>query len=484
MNLAAPIDLKTWFRTHVEDFLVLTPTSTTPQPVHVLNGFLHHSLSGRRAYKAAADFVAMRPSGGWAASNQDLRQKSPLTLPRDDIRLDSARRAVRSLVATDRAVFANGFASFQLAYPGLITSDASHFRIGELVARLVFRDSRGPELIEHLIDRLKEPQPNPHWAIEHVLSEPGVLDDVVVEAPAPIAWWADRPECDQLTQSLVDLMRRAMLLSVNARDSLIGLEILAVTATWVGLIVYAQVPSLMERHTFSDLLCEAGEPGSLPSVRTASNEAVINLDTQFQEFLFQQLVEEVRVIFGDVLPSDPDLIQFLAETDFKALKLSSGSVLNEAELGEIYSAWRADQTPQVALARALQEGITSAMGNKARDWFAAVGRHCGFVGPRRGHTVRLRSEVPLIPTLVLAGIDEGDDLFIPYDVWSRRLAERFGVFFGPHAARAQAALQASDEDLSINETNLQGLLASLGVARRYSDGVTEVMNPLIAWVNK
>ena len=124
-------------------------------------------------------------------------------------------------------------------------------------------------------------------------------------------------------------------------------------------------------------------------------------------------------------------MQFLAETDFKAIKLSGGSALSDAELGDVYLAWRADQTPEVALARALQEGITSAMGNKARDWFAAVGRHCGFVGPRRGHTVRLRSEVSLIPTLVLAGVDEDDELFIPYDVWAGRLADRFGVFLWP-----------------------------------------------------
>ena len=160
-----------------------------------------------------------------------------------------------------------------------------------------------PGSIKQLVDRLKEPQPNPHWAIEHVLSDPGARRCCQSRLLARSLGGRASEECDELAQSLVALMRRAMLLSVNARDSLIGLEILAVTATWVGLIVYTQVPSLIERQTLSDLLCEAGEPGYLSSVGTASNEAVINLDTQFQEFLFEQLVDTIREILAAIYPA-------------------------------------------------------------------------------------------------------------------------------------------------------------------------------------
>ena len=41
--------------------------------------------------------------------------------------------------------------------------------------------------------------------------------------------------------------------------------------------------------------------------------------------------------------------------------------------------------------------------------------------------------------------------------------------------------RASEEELERNASDLAALLASLGLARRYSDGVTEVLNPLRVW---
>src|SRR5262249_44334435 len=105
MTLAAPIDLTDWFNSKVVEFLVLTPTSISPQPVHVLNGFFHSVLEGRRAFKPAVEFVASKTGGEWAVGNAELRQRTPLGVPKDDAKLEKARRAISSLVAADRAVF-------------------------------------------------------------------------------------------------------------------------------------------------------------------------------------------------------------------------------------------------------------------------------------------------------------------------------------------------------------------------------------------
>ncbi len=76
VTLAAPLDLNDWFEGEIQAFITITPTSTSPQPVHVLNGFFHHSLTGRRAPRTAIDFVATK-AGEWAVGNAKLRQKSP-----------------------------------------------------------------------------------------------------------------------------------------------------------------------------------------------------------------------------------------------------------------------------------------------------------------------------------------------------------------------------------------------------------------------
>jgi hypothetical protein len=478
MSLAAPFDLNDWFEEDIERFIILTPTSTSPQPVHVLNGFFHNSLTGRRAPKAAVDFVATKAGGEWAIGTSQLRQKSPLELPSDDFKLEKARRAVGALIGADRAVFAS-FASFQLAFLGLITSDRTHHHLGELAARLALRSPDGVEALKTVLQRLGQPQPNPHWAVEAVLSEPDVLADVDVQLPSEADWWATDERCRHLADELSAVLVRALQLAAGSVDSLLALEVLAVTATWVGLIVYAQVPSLCLANELEPLLCEVGEPGSLSSIRLASAATIDRLDAAFQQWMSQRILLELKRRFGNSVPDEAEAIEYVREAKVK--KLAGGSTLTASQIEEIYRAWRQDHDAADALAFTLQEALTAAMGNKARDWFAAVGRHCGFVGPRRGHPARLRVEVTLAPTLLLAGFADGDGEAITYDEWASRLAARFGVVLGPCPQSRAMVPRASEEELERNRSEMCSLFTSLGLARRYSDGVTELLNPFSLW---
>jgi hypothetical protein len=479
MSFPAPIDLNQWFEERVERFLILTPTSTSPQPVHVLNGFFHHSLVGRRAPRTAVDFVAAKSGGEWAIGNAQLRQKSSLRFPTDDLKLEKARRAVGALIAADRAVFSS-FASFQLAHLGLITSDQTHHHLGELASRLALSADDGVSALRMVVKRLGQPQPNPHWAVEKVLSEPGILDGLDVQEPSPSQWWGGDPRCANLADDLSQLLVKALRLCEQAHDALLALQILAVTATWAGLIVYAQVPNLCLRRSLVPLLCEAGEPGSLHSLRLASAAVIDGLDGNFQEWLSAMLAIEVDELFGGVVPEGQDAINYIHESNVK--KLAGGAKLQPGQIEEIYRAWRHDHPPRLALAYTLQDSLTAAMGNKARDWFAAVGRHCGFVGPRRGHPARLRVEVSLAPTLLLAGMEPTDGPTVPFSEWLARVADRFGVIVGPHALSRGMVPRASEEHLERNQAELSSLFTSLGLARRYSDGVTELLNPFHLWV--
>jgi hypothetical protein len=65
--------------------------------------------------------------------------------------------------------------------------------------------------------------------------------------------------------------------------------------------------------------------------------------------------------------------------------------------------------------------------------------------------------------------------------WSERLISRFGVVFGPHAIARTMPDRAPEEELDHNRELLSQLLASVGLARRYSDGVTEVLNLASLW---
>jgi hypothetical protein len=477
MLLPAPIDLKEWFNTSVEDFLTIAPTSTSPQPVHVLNGFFHNALTGRRGARTAIDAVATR-GGKWAKSADELRERS-VALPRNDQELAKVRRALAGLIAADRAVFVTN-ASFQLAHPGLVTSDSTHFRLGTLAAKLALGPGEASDEMKAVLQRLREPQANPHWAVEAVLAEPDALNGVDVKEDAVDASWLFADSNRELATELGGLMRRVLKLLAGNADSLVSLQTLAIAATWSGLIAYAQVPSLEVRSGLAPLLAEAGAPGELPSLRTASASALSLVHSRFEEWLRFRLANELGVRFGDQQPDRDDAHTYLSEC--KAYALSGGSKKTHERLPEMFDVWFRDSwTAQEAMANALQDGLIVGMGDKPRKWFSAVGRHCGFVGPRRGYPARFRVEVALVPTLVIAGMADEDGESIPFAKWLDRLANRYGVFFGPHATCRQMVPRASEEELVQNASDLARLLASLGLARRYSDGVSEVLNPMHLW---
>lgn len=479
MLLPAPIDLQDWFNSAVEDFLSIAPTSVSPQPVHVLNGFFHHALTGRRLARTATDAVATR-GGKWAKSAEELRER-PVSFPHSDHDLARVRRALAGLIATDRAVFV-GKASFQLAHLGLVTSDTTHFRLGALAAKLALGPGAAGEELAGVVARLREPQPNPHWAVEAVLSEPGVADGVEVKPDVVDGSWVFGQSHAALARELGGLLRRALTLLAGDADSLVSLQTLAAAATWSGLVAYAQVPALAVRGEFVPLLCEAGAPGELPSLRASSANALNVVHSSFEEWLRVRLRDEVEGRFGSQQPTAEEAHTYLGEC--KPYTLAGGSGKLHERLPSIFDLWNRDgRSAQEAMANALQDGLIAGMGDKPRKWFSAVGRHCGLVGPRRGYPARLRVEVALVPTLVLAGIADDDGESVAFADWLARLADRFGVFFGPHAVCRRMVPRASEEELEHNASDLASLLASLGLARRYSDGVTEVLNPLRVWQN-
>ena len=264
MVLPAPIDLKDWFDVSIEDYLTIAPTSTSPQPVHVLNGFFHNALTGRRSARTAVDAVST--SGGkWARSAEELRSRS-IVLPRSDHDLAKVRRALAGLIAADRAVFLNN-ASLQLAHLGLVTSDSTHFRLGALAAKLALGPGEATSQLEGVLARLRQPQANPHWAVEAALAEPGSTDGIEVKAAVVDQSWVFDERTQMLACELGGLLRRALSLLAGRADSLVSLPTLAVAATWAGLVAFAQVPALVLREQFVPVLCEAGAPGALPSLQ-------------------------------------------------------------------------------------------------------------------------------------------------------------------------------------------------------------------------
>jgi hypothetical protein len=482
MKAIVGVNLKSWFNENVESQLVFSPTSISPQPVHVLNGFFHAVLTGRRQTRMAADFVATK-DGTWQVGQEDLRARADgkLDLPVSDRDLDLLRRAVAAMVATDRAVF-SGNHSFQVAHIGLTSSDSIHLGLGTLGAKLVLNDEAASLLLSKGVDRLKQPQSNPHWGLQRALIDDAQLSAWDLDEPSELPGWAYTKPTAALASDLTALLRRSLELLASDCDSLLAIQTVANTVTWAGLMTYAHLPALAVGAGRRALLLECTTPGDLATLRESSSESLIAVHLTFEQWLAHELRSYVRKEFGGD-PDDTQAKYFLNTCEPYSLSGGSKAVLEHS--GQIYAGYlRSENDSSSALANTLRDLLVTGMGNKHRSWFHAVGRHCGFIGPRRGRQPRLRAETSLLPTLVLAGMPDKPIESLLMSDWLMQLENRFGVAIGPGSLSRRLHPRASEEDLEQNQSELARLLAAVGLGRRYSDGVTEVLDPRTLWVRK
>jgi hypothetical protein len=476
VTVHAPLSLNDWFNSEIRPMLCLLPVSTSPKPVHALSNFFDRclSISQTRPTAELARLCATKESL-WAVPHDELRRQSSFALPSENPDLDRLRHAVAGALASDRAVY-KGTYSFQICHLGLVHNDRTDGLLGELGAALVMSSPHGVELMEECRVRLGQRQGNPAWEIADVFVPvpPAAISVVGPLAPPP---WATEPECVDLAGHLRAVLLRSLELVVRGRDAQLGLRVLATSLTWVGAMVYAQVPALLSGQPLQPLLVEAGEPGQFPGLRDASASTRRALNGAWETWLTERLHASLEELFAGSEPKRGELIKWLEGSTGYGIK--AGRKIN---VGDVFTTWAHEPTSDLrAAAHTLQDLLGASMDNKPSKWFDAVGRHCGFIGPRRGHPARFRAEVPLIPTMILAGLDEEPSEYMPLDVWLENLHTRFGILFGPHQATRAMTDRAPEPELEANRDELSKLLAAAGLAHRFSDGVTEVLDLRHVW---
>src|SRR4051794_31163685 len=123
MQVVAPVSLKDWFAEVVRGTLGFSPATTTPEPVHVLNGLLNACFAGGGRTKLATALVAKRygrPPPAEDVVPLAAGAAPPVEVPSDPADLEVARDAIRRLLAADKAVFPST-QSFQVAHASMIT---------------------------------------------------------------------------------------------------------------------------------------------------------------------------------------------------------------------------------------------------------------------------------------------------------------------------------------------------------------------------
>jgi len=292
-------------------------------------------IRGQRHLADLAKVIATK-HGLWAVSNEELRRRVRYPLPSSDQALEQLRHALAGMLAADRAVFIGAY-SFQLAHVGLAISDRTDQDLGALAAQLVLSRTDGREALIAAIDRLFERQRNPHWAVASILVETQRGDvDVRERCESPL--WAEVPACKAFASDCGDLLVRVLRLVAEGQDTLLSLRVLATTLTWLGLLVFAHVPSLVMDGERRTLLVEAGDPGQLGGLRDTSAASRRALNGAWEAWLAHKLTEEVKDRYNGSEPTDFDMGEFLRTCE--PYSLSGGSQGTRDRSPEVYQSWR------------------------------------------------------------------------------------------------------------------------------------------------
>jgi hypothetical protein len=475
-------DLREWYSKHIVAGMGFQQVSTSPKPVHVLHGLLDQLYTGQRMTRLIEDLAA-RSNGLWKVSQDEIRVRhsKAIHLPQGESDLDELRYGLAAVVASDDAFF-RGFPSSQVAHIGMIGKDRTDGGIGRLAASIIGNDPESRALAQAMLDRLRSPQPNPHWPLQRTLIDESASEMWGLDDPIDLPDLARQPGgAAPLFGEATCLLRRALSL-VTECDSLFGLEVLSVAATWVSLLVYAQAPQLVLHGSLHPIVVECADPGQLTTVRDASAEQLNQLHAGFQEWVADLMIESSVQDFGSDRIIDHQAIHYLRT--HTAYKLAGGKSPDKFDVDAIYDAYNtdSDRSEVESLGMALKDALILEMGDKNKDWFNAVGRNCGFVGPRRGRMPRARCEVAFLPVLLLAGLPDEPVESIAMADWLDNLFSRFGLVLGPlHSAMAAMDPRPSESDMTANQSELAHLLTGVGLAQQFSDGVTEVLDPRRLW---
>jgi hypothetical protein len=449
--------------------------------VHVLNGFFNSVIEGQRGVDLATKLTVQKFSA------DEIRQTADdmgIPVPGDASEMRSLRTSVKSVLASDGKVFPS-LGSFQIAHPAFVSRDRTGAGYGSLAATLLLEEDGGEQALRELVDAISAPQANPVWVMEAALADRIDSDGYSIGDPGTRPLWCDEPEFARLKSDLGELVKRAVLFAARSPDPLEGLRVLAVTATWVSCLAFAQVSALKASGQSAVLLLTVAPPIEVPTVvessHLASYQAVVS---NFRDWTTQLMCVSLRDRLG--LRDDDqgsavegELRELVSSakpfTDSKAL---DKTVQQAGKLFDDYQSGGECDGPIDAAASTLVDLLDASMNVSPGDWLAHMGRCCGFVAPRRGpKDRRFCVEPALVPALVLAGMDL-DDEWVPLEDWSARLESRFGLVFGPGNSIRGVEPTPVEPELVRNRDALVELLENTGLATAYSDLVSEVVNPM------
>ncbi len=474
-----------------EEYLGFAPTSNGTKPPHIANGLFRNCLGETCRTTDVHEWLICEGKKDAISSEEIILSYYPI-LERGQLEKESNIKELRFLL---NEIFDQDNTTYP-AYNFSVTTISSHWLVKKRIASEAGIGDFIFEILSKKIDGERSP------AIELLRTAlSNDTDDITKLVKPIIAFPSDKEKRDLFGvefpddkdikwDSCKDVIRRGfdqltknlVLIEENKNSLLVMRRIVnyAVFATLLYLIHGNAAIFGGERVPF---VIDAG--GEIDSIKKASEQSFTTAKKSVEDYY----VNAIYHIINEDIPYDKKTTcrKWIKEMVISSINKEEG--IKNAITSYFNSFCEEGDKPKYALAKALQIALYTFeyKNSSPSDFCRVLGVRSGLVGPKgnRAKIKRYLINSFTLETITLSAISE-DDLIdgIELKELSYKLIRDYYILIGADSDTEYAILEEANiaqstpgdlrGDLSVNAQQLANTLISLGLGRRYADGVTMI----------
>jgi hypothetical protein len=476
-----------------QDYLGFNPTSNSTKPPHVANGLFRACIGETCDTRDVHEWVISDgrkdavPSDKIVADYACVLEKGEQEKPS---KIKQFRYFLGEIFNQDNTLYPHyDFSVMDISshwmVKGRLNSEA---HIGDFIFEILAKelDGKRSPVISLLQEALSNDSDDLTKLIKPILTAPSdkekrSIHGIQYPEDSEIHW----DNCKERLRNGFDRLANNIIATGENKNSLLVMRRIINFALFSTFIYLTQDNAATYGGTIPPILLDAGS--DLESIKKASEQTYTLAKKTVEDFF----INSIDVILEEEIPSDTadECQHWIASMVFSSAKREEG--IRKAVKSYYDSFLSESRSPRLALSRALQIALyTFEYKNNSPSAFCRVlGVRCGLIGPRgnRASIKRYLINSFTLETVTLSALSR-DDLEdgIELKELSEKLISAYNILIGSDAETEYSILETYNiaqstpgdlrGDLSINSQAIANTYISLGMGKRYADGVT-----LIGW---
>lgn len=475
------------------DYLGFAPTSNATKPPHIANGLFRACLGETCKTKDIHEWLICEGKKDAVSSERIITAYHEI-LERGQLEKASNIKDFRFLL---NEIFNQDNTTYP-SYDDSVMTISSHWMvkkrvraeagIGDFIFEILSKkiDGERSPAIDLLRTALSNDTDDMTKLVKPIIafpSEKEKRDVSVVEYPedSEIKW----DSCKESIRHGFDQLSKNLVLIEENKNSLLVLRRMVNYAVFASLLYLIHGNSAVFGGNRVPIVIDAGS--EVDSIKKASEQSFTAAKKSVEDYYVNAIY---RVIDEEISQdTDKDCKKWIKEMVFTSADKENAA---KNAITSYFSSFCAEgDTPKYALAKALQIALYTFeyKNNSPSDFCRVLGIRAGLVGPK-GNRAKIKRYLVnsfTLETITLSAISE-DDLRdgIELKDLSDKLAHDYSILIGADSETEYSILEKANiaqstpgdlrGDLSLNAKQLANTYISLGLGKRYADGVT-----LIGW---